>query len=377
MERARGSGKGVGTTMRRDQVRTPALILDLDALDANIAIMADRCKELGIGLRPHAKSHKSVEIARRLVAAGALGACCATIAEAEGLAAGGISGLLITSPMSTDDMLARLATLVLRRADVMVVADDPRNVDALAALSKRSGRVLPVFVELDVGQGRTGCAEVEDAVALARLVASHPSLKFSGIQAYWGNLQQVMPFEERKAQVQKRAERLRSLIAALSESSLTPPIVTGGGTGTHWLDAQLDIFTELQAGSYIFLDSCYQPLPLTSAGNPFSAALFVAAGVVTANRPDRVIVNAGLKALATDSGKPVPVRGISQGATYRFMGDEHGAVEFDPSSPKPALGSTIELLTPHCDPTVNLHSRYMVVRGEEVVDEWPVIARGY
>jgi 3-hydroxy-D-aspartate aldolase len=339
--------------------------------------MAQRCKSLGVALRPHAKSHKSAEIARRLVTAGALGACCATIAEAEGLAAAGIEGLLITSPMSTDDMLERVGKLLLRRADIMVVVDDRRNVDALAAVSARAGRTMPVLVELDVGQGRTGCVEIEDAVALARHVASHPSLEFAGIQAYWGNLQQVMPFEERKAQVGKKVDRLRTLIAALADYALKPGIITGSGTGTHWLDAQHGIFTELQAGSYVFLDSCYGPLPLTPDGNPFSASLFVAAGVVTANRPDRVIVNAGFKAFATDSGRPVPTRGVAQGATYRFMGDEHGAVEFDPTSPPPALGATIELLTSHCDPTVNLHARYDVVRGEDVVDEWPILARGY
>jgi 3-hydroxy-D-aspartate aldolase len=363
--------------MRRDQVKTPALILDLDVLDANIAVMAKRCRAIGIALRPHAKSHKSAEIARRLVAAGALGACCATIAEAEGLAAAGIPGLLITSPMSTEDMLARLGRLLLRQADIRVVADDPRNVDALAAIASRSGRTLPVFVELDVGTGRTGCVEIEDAVALARHIASHEYLEFAGIQVYWGHLQQVMPFDERKVQVSQKIGRLKTLVTALAEVSLKPAIITGGGTGTHWLDAQHGVFSELQAGSYIFLDSLYQPLPLTSDGNPFSASLFVAAGVVTANRPDRVIVNAGYKALATDSGKPVPSRGVAQGASYRFMGDEHGAVEFDASSPAPTLGSTIELLTSHCDPTVNLYSRYVVVKGEDVVDEWPILARGY
>jgi 3-hydroxy-D-aspartate aldolase len=234
-----------------------------------------------------------------------------------------------------------------------------------------------VVVEIDVGQGRTGCVEIEDAVTLARHIASCRALKYAGIQAYWGNLQQVMPFEERKARVGKNIERLRALVAALAQDSLEPEIITGSGTGTHWLDSQHGIFTELQAGSFVFLDSCYQPLPLTPDGNPFSASLYVAAGVVTANRPDRVIVNAGYKALATDSGKPVPTRGVAQGATYRFMGDEHGAVEFDATSPAPVLGATIELLTPHCDPTVNLHARYTVVSGEEVVDEWAILARGY
>lgn len=363
--------------MRRDEIKTPALLVDLEHLDWNIATMTGWAKAAGVGLRPHAKSHKSPDIARRLQKAGALGACCATIAEAEGLAAAGITGLLITSPMATPDMLARLGRLLARGADVMVVADHPRNVDALGKVAADAGRKLPIVVELDVGTKRTGCVEIDDAVALARGIAQSKDLTFAGVQAYWGHLQQVMPFDERKARVALSMERLRKLVASLDEAGLHPPIVTGSGTGTHWLDAQHKVFTEFQAGSFLFLDSCYGPLPLTPDGNPFMTSLFVAAGVVTANRPDCVIVNAGYKALATDSGTPQPVRGIAQGATYRFMGDEHGAIDFDPRAPRPELGRVIELVTSHCDPTVNLHARYLVLRGDDVVDEWPIMARGY
>lgn len=362
--------------MRRDQVKTPALILDLDALDGNIAMMAKRAAALGAKLRPHAKSHKSAEIARRLVRAGAVGASCATIDEAEGLAAAGIGGILITSPMAADHMLKRLGALLLRRVDVTVVADDPRNVEALAEIAAQAHQSLPAIVELDVGQGRTGCVEVADAMALAKRISSLSSLRFAGIQAYWGNLQQVMPFEERQKQVAERMERVRALIFALVAEGLKPAIVTGSGTGTHWLDAQHGVFTELQPGSFLFLDSCYQPIPLDPDGNPFSPSLFVAASIVTDNRADRMIVNAGFKAFSTDSGKPVPMRGAPQTATYRFMGDEHGAIEFAAGT-RPNLGPTIEFLTPHCDPTVNLHARYQVVHGDEVVDEWPIMARGY
>lgn len=363
--------------MRRHEIKTPALVLDLDCLERNIAIMTAWAKTMGVGLRPHAKSHKSPEIARRLLKAGALGACCATIAEAEDLAAAGITGLHITSPMATPDMLTRLHRLLLRGADVMVVADHPRNVDALGKIASGSGRKLAVIVEIDVGTKRTGCAEIDDAVVVAKDIAQNKALAFAGVQAYWGHLQQIMPFEERKARVAPNMDRLRKLIAALRGAGLPPPIVTGSGTGTHWIDVQHKVFTELQAGSFLFLDSCYGSVPLTPDGNPFTTSLFVAAGVVTANRPDSVIVNAGFKALATDSGKPQPARGIAQGSTYRFMGDEHGAIDFDANAPRPELGAVIELVTPHCDPTVNLHARYVVVRGDEVVDEWPVMARGY
>lgn len=362
--------------MRRDDVKTPALILDLDALDRNIATMATRAKRLGVALRPHAKSHKCVEIARRLVAAGALGPGCATIDEAEAMAGGGIGGILITSPMATAHMRERVRRLLLRCADVMLVADDPGNVEALAAIAAGAQSPLPILVELDVGVGRTGCVEISDAVALAKRIAGHTSLRFAGIQAYWGNLQQVTPLEERERRVAAQIERTRALIAALTGAGLKPEIVSGSGTGTHWIDGRSGIFTELQPGSFLFLDSCYAAITMSAEGNPFVPALFVAAGVVTSNRPDRVIVNAGWKAFATDSGKPVPMRGAPAGATYRYMGDEHGAVEFESGTP-PQLGVVIELLTSHCDPTVNLHAHYQVVRGDEVVDEWPILARGY
>ncbi|MFO1070910.1 MAG: alanine racemase [Geminicoccaceae bacterium] len=362
--------------MRRDQLATPALVLDLDAMDRNIATMAAHARESGVALRPHAKSHKCVEIARRLAAAGALGPACATIAEAEAMAAGGIAGILITSPMTTPDMLDRLRRLLLRGADPKVVADNLANVAQLAEVAAGVDRVLRVVVELDVGVGRTGCREPEDGLALARAIAASSSLRFVGVQAYWGHLQQVMPLSERQARADAQAERLKRLIGLLNGVGLPPEIVTGGGTGTSFIDPGLKLFTEIQPGSFLFLDSCYGSVPLRGNENPFVPSLFVAASVVSANHPGRVVVNAGFKAFATDSGKPVPLRGAPAGSTYRFMGDEHGAVEFE-SGTAPALGATIELLTSHCDPTVNLHARYQVVRGDAVIDTWPIAARGY
>ena len=362
--------------MRRDDIATPALVLDHDALCFNVGVMTRFAKERGIGLRPHAKSHKSVDIARLLCKAGAIGACCATIGEAEALAAGGIEGLLITSPVVTQDGLKRLSALLFRSADVMVVADDVRNVPDLARIAAASGRTLPVLVEIDVGVGRTGAKDLADGFAVAKCISAEPALRFGGVQAYWGNLQQVMPFEARSARVAEQATKLRQFLGELSKAGLEARIVTGGGTGTHWLDAELGLFTELQVGSFLFLDSCYGAVPLTPLGNPFTPSLFVAASVVSAAAPGRVIVNAGLKAFATDSGKPVPMRGAPAGSTYRFMGDEHGAIDFageDGLEP----GAVIELLTSHCDPTVNLHHCYHVVKGEHVIDRWPISARGY
>jgi 3-hydroxy-D-aspartate aldolase len=362
--------------LSRSRVGTPALLLDLDVLEANIAAMTARARSLGVSLRPHAKSHKSVDIARRLCAAGAIGACCATPAEAEMMAAAGIGGIVITSPISTPDAMARVRRLLVRGADLVLVADHPEQLGPLASAAIETQRRVPVLVELDVGVGRTGCLEVADALSLAKQVSKSSALRFAGVQAYWGHLQQIASFNERKRCVALQAQRLADLIFKLTTSGLKPEIVTGGGTGTHWIDGQTGLFTELQPGSFLFLDSCYSTIEFSEEPNPFRASLFVAAGVVSANRSNRVIVNAGLKAFASDSGRPVPTRGAPSGATYRFLGDEHGAVEFTSES-RPALGSVIELLTSHCDPTVNLYSDYQVIQGETIVDQWSIGARGY
>jgi 3-hydroxy-D-aspartate aldolase len=360
--------------MRRSEVPTPALLVDIDVLDRNIATMREAAAALGVALRPHAKAHKCVEIAHRVAAAGAIGVSCATIGEAEAMALGGLAGILVTAPLTSVEALDRLRRLLLRGADISVVADDPRLVEPLAALATAAGRRLPVLVDIDFGMGRTGCVEIADAVALARAIEAAPDLIYSGIQAYWGNLQQVTPFAERARLISVQLERVRSAVAALQAVNLSPPIVSGAGTGSHRIDAASGLFTEIQPGSYLFMDSCYGTISISENENPFAPSLFVAASVVSSIRPGRVIVNAGWKALAADSGKPVALRGAPAGASYRFMGDEHGALDFEDGEP-PAPGAIVEFLTSHCDPTVNLYGSYHVVRGEDVVDIWAIRAR--
>jgi 3-hydroxy-D-aspartate aldolase len=360
--------------MRRSDVPTPALLVDIDILDRNIALMGDRAAALGVKLRPHAKAHKCVEIAQRIMAAGAIGISCATIGEAEAMALGGIGGILVTAPLVSPDALARLGRLLLRQADIAVVADHPASVAQLATVAAAAGRILDVVVDVDVGMGRTGCLEIADAVALARQIAAAPALSCAGIQAYWGNLQQVSPFAERARLIGIQVDRVRAVVAALASAGLPPAIVTGGGTGSHGIDAATGLFTEIQPGSYLFMDSCYGSISISENDNPFAPSLFVAATVVSANKPGRVVVNAGWKAFAADSGKPVALRGGPPGASFRFMGDEHGALDFEGEG-GPALGATVEFLTSHCDPTVNLYSAFHVVRGEVVIDVWPIRAR--
>lgn len=360
--------------MHRSDVPTPALLVDIEILDRNIAVMREAATALGVKLRPHVKAHKCVEIAQRIMAAGAIGASCATIGEAEAMGMGGVGGILLTAPLTSADALERLRRLLLRGTDIALVADHPASLALLAALAKATGRKLDIVIDVDFGMGRTGCLEIADAVALARQVAATPPLRFAGIQAYWGNLQQVSPFAERARLIAVQTERLRAVAAALTGCGLPPAIVTGAGTGSHRIDAASGLFTEIQPGSYLFMDSCYSTISISENDNPFLPSLFVAASVVSANRPGRVVVNAGWKAFATDSGKPVALRGAPAGATFRFMGDEHGALDFEGGG-GPALGATIEFLPSHCDPTVNLYSQFHVVRGEDVIDIWPIRAR--
>lgn len=367
-----GDFAGAGSEPVRSGVATPALLVDIEALDRNIAVMAERAAALGVKFRPHAKAHKCVEVAQRLRRAGAIGVSCTTMEEAETMARGGLGGILITSPLAAPWQLERLRRLLLRGADVMSVVDCEAHLLGLAAAARGAGRKVGVVVEMDVGVGRTGCLEVDDIVALARQAAASPDLHYGGIQAYWGNLQQIMPLAERARLVGVQMERVRGVLAALREAGLAPAIVTGAGTGTFGIDAASGLFTEIQPGSFLFMDSCYGTVDL-GAGTRFEPSLFVAATVVSAARRGRVIVNAGFKAFATDSGLPVPVRGAPAGATYSFMGDEHGAVDF--TGEAPALGATIEFLTSHCDPTVNLYPAFHVVRGPDVVDRWPIAAR--
>lgn len=368
--------KLIGVKGGRLKLSTPALLLDLDALERNIAAMAAHAKKMGINLRPHSKGAKSIEIARRQVSAGAVGICCATLGEAEVLASGGIENILITSPVVTPPMIARLMTLNLASPGLMVVADNPANVDALAA-SAAAGRRLSLVVEYDVGQGRTGTTSPETAAALARRIKASQHLHYAGVQAYYGHLQHIAAHADRKAAASTQMDRVRALLEHLKAEGLAPGLVTGGGTGTFDIDPDGGVYTEVQPGSYPFMDREYLEIAMTSGGSsPFAAALFVQASVVSANRQGLAIVNAGYKSFATEGGPPVVAAPKLAGASYRLMGDEHGGVGYDPQSSALKIGDIVEFLTPHCDPTINLYDRYHCVRGDTLVDIWPVDARG-
>ncbi len=367
----------IGRPGSRARLTTPALVIDLEALQRNIQSMAEYCRGAGVALRPHAKTHKSVRIARMQIEAGAVGICAATLGEAEVLAAGGIANLLITSPVVAAAKIERLMALNAAADGLMVVADRVDGVDALARAAGASGKALTVLVDFDVGLHRTGAPDADTAGALARRIAASNALDFGGVQAYAGHLQHVEDYAARQEQAAAQCARVVDLKEALDAADLRPPVTSGAGTGTHDIDARLGAFTEMQAGSYVFTDVQYNAVTLRPAeARPFEGALFVQTTVVSTNAEGFVTTDAGLKRFATDGPLPAVTAGAPAGATYRFMGDEHGAVAFAEAGQSLPAGAVVECLTPHCDPTVNLYDAYHVVRGDTLVDIWPVDARG-
>lgn len=364
-------GSLLNTPGSRERLNTPVLVIELDALERNIQKMAELARSKGVRLRPHAKTHKSAEIARRQIASGAVGVCCAKLGEAEALAAEGIKSILLTSPVVTMPGMQRLAALNAQLDELIVVVDHPDNARLLAK-SVHPG-TLQVLIDVDPGIRRTGVITPEAAAQLYEVISSLPQLRYRGLQYYCGLQQHVAAFGERRDAIAERTDYLKSVIAQVGQ----PEIVSGGGTGTCHIDAELGVINEWQVGSYVFMDRQYADCDLSGAGaSPFDFALLIDTRVVSANSAGIATCDAGFKAMATDAGQPKILAGAPDGATYHFMGDEHGLVVDAALEHSWELADRLTLAVPHCDPTVNLYDAYHVVRGEALVDIWPVTARG-
>jgi D-serine deaminase-like pyridoxal phosphate-dependent protein len=356
------------------RINTPALVIDRVALEANIARMAAVAAANNVALRPHAKTHKCAEIARMQRAAGAAGICCATILEAEALAQADVTGLLITSPVVGADKAARLAHLN-RRSPVAVVVDHPTQLEVLCAALAPGDPPLGILVDVDIGHGRTGVATLQDGHALARFAAREPRVAFCGLQGYAGHVQHIPDPVARRAAADTAVATLRTLAALLAADGVACPIVSGSGTGTHAYD-MVGPYTELQVGSYVFMDADYGRVRQDDGTPlPFRPALFVLATVVSANRDGQVTVDAGTKALAVNGPPPARFIGVPAGASYAFMGDEHGAIMLPEGAPRPAVGTRILIEATHCDPTVNLHGEYHAVDRDGAVTRMAIIGR--
>jgi 3-hydroxy-D-aspartate aldolase len=360
---------------------TPALVIDADAFERNLDRMTRFLASRGKGMRPHAKTHKCPLIAQAQLARGAVGVCAAKVSEAAALVNAGVYRVLVTSPVADAARaqlvaaLAREACAADEQAAIDVVVDSRFGLDLLRAAVGPGDRV-GVLIDVDVAMGRTGTRDRALILELAAQAAATPGLSFRGIQHYAG---QVMHLEGRDAR-RERSLRLwdtvREVVDALSTRGLAPGIVTGGGTGTYDIDCDVPCLTDLQVGSFIFMDQQYRIIdgPDRPLFDDFEVALQVVTTAISQPREGLITVDGGYKAFASDAGAPVPVD--LPGVDYRFAGDEHGVLIRQADGVLPRLGDRVRFVAPHCDPTVNLYDAYWVCRAGEVREIWPIAARG-
>ena len=356
------------------EVDPPALILELDPFERNIAKMAKFIKENGVRHRGHAKCHKSADIAAYLAEkGGTCGICCQKVSEAEAMVSGGVRDVLVSNEVTTPKKIERLAALA-TRARVLVCVDDLANVDDLSAAAQKYGVTIECLVEIDVGAGRCGVKPGEAAVEIAKKIDRAPGLEFAGLQAYQGKAQHVYDYPERKAMIDAAIADTANTVELLKAAGLRCDIVAGAGTGTFRLEGTSNVYNELQCGSYMFMDADYQRVR-DEKGNflsEFENSLFIYTTVMSKAKADKAICDAGLKAQSVDSGMPV-IFGRND-VKYIKCSDEHGVID-DPNIVL-KLNEKLKLIPSHCDPTVNVYDWYVCVRNGRVEGIWPVTARG-
>ena len=363
--------------MDEDQIQTPCLVLDLDALERNIAKMGDYARAHGMRHRTHGKMHKSVDVQmlqQRL--GGACGVCCQKVSEAEAFARGGITDILVSNQVRDPAKIDRLARLPLLGARTICCVDDIANVAELSEAATRHGTTVECLVEIDCGAGRCGVTTTPEVVQIARAIDAAPGLKFAGIQAYQGAMQHLDEYNDRKARIDIAVAMVREAVDALGAEGLDCDIVGGGGTGSYYFESNSGVYNELQCGSYAFMDADYGRIRDAEGQRidqgEWKNAFFILTSVMSHAKADRAIVDAGLKAQSVDSGLPV-VFGRDD-VEYVKCSDEHGVV-MDPAGAL-KINDKLRLVPGHCDPTANVHDWYVGVRGGKVECLWPVSARG-
>jgi D-serine deaminase-like pyridoxal phosphate-dependent protein len=355
-------------------IDTPALLLDLDAFEHNLRHMAAFAARSGVALRPHAKSHKCAVITERQVALGAAGICCQKVSEAESLIDAARGDVLVTYPILGAAKTERLARLA-RRGRVSVMADHPDQVAGYGAAARKAGVTLTVLLDIYPGGPRTGVDPGDSAMTLARIIAGTAGLRFGGLQAYNAAAQHIGEPIERRRVFDSFARYVADTSERLRIAGLPCATITGCGTGTYEWETESGLFTEIQPGSYIFMDAEYaQNRPEAGRPSALRHSLFVLTAVVSNARPGVLLVDAGVKALNNDPAAAW-VWGHPE-LRYRPSGDEQGWIGLPAGSDPPAPGSRLLLVPGHCDPTVNLHDWIVATRGGRVEALWPVTARG-
>lgn len=360
---------------RLEDVDTPALIVDLDVFEHNISKMAQYVAKTGVRLRAHAKTHKSSIVANKQIAAGAVGQCVQKVGEAEALAAGGVEDILVTNQIVGPDKLRRLAKLA-HQATIGLCFDDPLQVHAASAAAKEEGVTIEGYVEIDTGMSRCGVKPGSPAAELARQIAAADGLIFKGIQAYHGSAQHLPTAAERRAEITKAITYVKNTQEALQRIGLDAHSITGAGTGTFRIEAESGVYTELQAGSYAFMDVDYADIK-DDEGHPYSEfghSLFVLSTIMSVAGESWVVADAGLKSYSGEKGPPRVHNW--PGLDVVSLSDEHGKITVAPGAQRPRLGDKVLLIPGHCDPTINLHDWYVGVRKGRVEEIWAIDARG-
>jgi len=360
----------------KQDIPTPALILDLDCFEHNLEKMATHLEQR-VQLRPHAKTHKCPTIAKRQIAMGARGICVAKLSEAEVMASAGVVDILITSQIVSKPKIEKLIKLAATCPGLMVVVDHPAVAKDLIQSTEAAKTPLNLLIDVDGGNHRTGCHPGRPALELAEMISSSRWLKLRGLQCYAGHAAHVTGFEARKRSSEEALARALASKELIERNGIPVEGLSGGSTGTYNVDVGIEGFTELQAGSYIFMDLDYRRIG--GNGNAqfrdFECALSVLCTVISQSHPDLATVDGGFKAFSTDKPFVPELKDIS-GVNFRWAGDEHGILELKEPGRKIRLGDRLEFIPPHCDPTVNLYDFIYAVRGDRVEEVWPVEARG-
>lgn len=364
--------------MAYEDIQTPCLILDLDALERNVRKMGDYARAHNMRHRAHGKMHKSVDVLKlQMEQGGAIGVCCQKVSEAEVFARAGIKDILVSNEVRDPLKIDKLAAMPkVSGGRVIVCVDDVANVADLSAAAVKHGTTLDVFVEIDCGAGRCGVTTTEAVVEIARAVAAAPNLRFLGIQAYQGAMQHMDDYEARKAKLDAAIAQVSEAVEALKKEGLEPELVSGGGTGSYYFESNSGVYNELQCGSYAFMDADYGRIHDAEGKRidqgEWENALFILTSVMSHAKPHLAVVDAGLKAQSVDSGLPF-VFGRDD-VKYIKCSDEHGVVE--DKGGVLAINEKLKLVPGHCDPTCNVHDWYVGVRNGKVETLWPVSARG-
>ncbi len=361
--------------IHKTELDTPALLIDLDKMEANIQTMADYFSTVDTMLRPHMKTHKTPIIAHKQIAAGAIGVTCAKLGEAEAVIHAGVRDVLIANQIVGSHKIARLINLA-KHSEIMVAVDNPQNVQAISEAATAKAVTIRMLVEVNVGMNRCGVESGKPALELANQIRQSPNLKFEGLMGYEGHTVAKPDLKERKASVQEAMQRLIDAKQYVEKHGVEVSIMSGGGTGTFNITGGIPEMTEIQAGSYIFMDSTYRNVE--GIGDQFDCSLSVLATVVSRPDPNRIIVDTGLKMLAKEFGIPQPI-GIT-GVEMTGLSEEHGTLktvgQVSDTNVSLTPGDKLEILPSHCCTTVNLHDRYYGIRNGIVESVWDIAARG-